>query len=364
MPVPETDFRDFLDEVDELARFAPEIIATVEADLDVRAREKKILRLADKEFFASQTSDLPGLDVEEQEILAEELELAIGRPRMSAYMVYVFVMIRGFLGGTLASKPSRRFLHESMSLYGFLQNRGRKMPGITTILENVNVVSDATRDLLFNKQIEFVLKANLDDFKKLTIDSTSVKANSRWPTDARILTGLLMRANRLGQQLHIYGLAASHPAWVTRWYTVINQSACQLCLLETTPRSRGKLKKHYRQLLKRGRKAANYLAAELKRQDFSIEALPPSRCVLFRRLIQQIKSDVLDGNRVIQYANNRVFNGKVLPSTEKVLSLSDGSAAYIKKGSHNAVIGYKPQLVRSEHGFVTNLLVPQRNVPY
>ena len=39
----------------------------------------------------------------------------------------------------------------------------------------------------------------------------------------------------------------------------------------------------------------------------------------------------------------------------KVLSLSDGSAAYIKKGSRN-LIGYKPQLVRSENGFVTSLI--------
>ena len=49
------------------------------------------------------------------------------------------------------------------------------------------------------------------------------------------------------------------------------------------------------------------------------------------------------------------------PSTEKVLSLSDGSAAYIKKGGRDPVIGYKPQLVRSEKGFVTSLIVPQGN---
>jgi IS5 family transposase len=42
--------------------------------------------------------------------------------------------------------------------------------------------------------------------------------------------------------------------------------------------------------------------------------------------------------------------------------LSDGSAAFIqKKGSREAVIGYKPQLVRSENGFVTSLMVPEGN---
>ena len=64
---------------------------------------------------------------------------------------------------------------------------------------------------------------------------------------------------------------------------------------------------------------------------------------------------------VAAMVEDRVFRDKKLPSTEKLLSLSDGSAAYIKKGSRNPVIGYKPQLVRSENGFVTNLIVPQGN---
>ena len=42
LPVPDTDLRDFLDEVDDLARFAPEIITAIEADLDAHARKKVI----------------------------------------------------------------------------------------------------------------------------------------------------------------------------------------------------------------------------------------------------------------------------------------------------------------------------------
>ena len=64
---------------------------------------------------------------------------------------------------------------------------------------------------------------------------------------------------------------------------------------------------------------------------------------------------------MVEYAGDRVFYDKKLPSTEKVLSLSDGSAAYIKKGGREPVIGYKPQLVRSEQGFVTSLIVPEGN---
>jgi len=363
LPVPDTDFRDFLDEVDELSRFAPKIIEEIEKNLDADARAKKKLRMEDRKFFESLTSDLPTLHVAEAELLADELEIGVGRPRMSAELVYLFLMIRGFLGGSLASKPSRRFLRESMSLYAYLDNRGLPMPGVTTILENVNRVSTKTLGLIFDEQIKFVLKEELDDFLKLTIDSTSVKANSSWPTDAKILTGLLMRVSRLGQKLHVFGLENFRQGWVPRWLKEMGKLVFQICLVAGKGKSKGKLKKHYRGLLRRGRKAANAMTTELNRleQGLLMDALAPSRRLLLQRVLDQIKTDLADANRVIEYANDRVFHDKKLPSTEKVLSLADGSAAYIKKGSRAAVIGYKPQLVRSANGFVTSLIVPEGN---
>jgi len=362
LPVPDTDFRDFLDEVEELSRFAPEIIAAVEKDLDRNAREKKSLRLADRKFFESRTDDLPAMNIRERNVLAEELNLAVGRPRMPGYAVYVFLMMRGFLG-SLTTKPARRFLRESMSLYGFLQCRGLSLPGATTILENVNLVSHATRELIFDKQIALILGAELDNFKSLTIDSTAVKANSAWPTDAKILTGLLMRANRLGQKLHLFELADFSQGWVPRWLEEMDKLVFQICLVAGKAKSKGKLKKRYRQLLARGRKAADALAVEMQRLEprRPLEGQAPSRRVLLERVIQQIQADLADANRVLAYAHGRVFHDQKLPSTEKVLSLADGSAAYIQKGNRNPVIGYKPQLVRSENGFVTSLMVPQGN---
>ena len=362
LPLPDTDFREYLDEIEDLAKSAPEIISAIEKDLDVHAREEKKIRLEDKKYFASHTADLPKLDIRERNLLAEELHLAVGRPRMPGYVVYVFLMVRGFLG-SLTSQPARRFLRESMSLYGFLQNRGLSMPAVTTILENVNLVSQGTIELIFRKQIALIHREDLDDFKQLTIDSTAVKANSCWPTDARILTGLLKRVNRLGQKLHVFGLADFRLGWVPRWLEEMDRQEFQICLAAGKPKSKGKLKKRYRQLLKRGPKATDFLGDELKRLKSRLEPdlLEPSRRMLLQQVMQQIETDISDAKRVIKYAGDRVFRGQTLPSTQKVLSLADGSAAYIQKGSRAAVIGYKPQLVRSAKGFVPSLIVPQGN---
>jgi hypothetical protein len=103
-PLPDTDFRDYLEEVDELIRFAPEIAAKIDQDLDAHARKKKRLRQEDRKFFESRTADLPELNVPERELAADELSLAVGRPRMPAYTVFLFMMLRGF-PGSLSSKP-------------------------------------------------------------------------------------------------------------------------------------------------------------------------------------------------------------------------------------------------------------------
>ena len=262
LPVPDTDFRDFLDEVEELAGFAAQIIEAIEKDPDAHAREKKKLRLEDRRFFEGRTAELPEPDIEEENILAAELNLAVGRPRMPAYAVYVFVMIRGvsrFVDHETGTAVSARV----DELVRILQRRGLRMPAVTTILENVNLVSHRTRELIFDKQIGFILQEQWDDFGKLTIDGTSVKANSCWPTDGKIPTGLLMRANRLGQKLHIFGLEDFRKGWVGRWLQEMDKLEFQICLAAGKPKSKGKLKKHYRRLLKRGRKAADSLTGEL-----------------------------------------------------------------------------------------------------
>ena len=59
LPLPDTDFRDYLDEIEDLAKSAPEIVVAIEKDLDVHARQKKKIRLEDQKYFASRTAALP-----------------------------------------------------------------------------------------------------------------------------------------------------------------------------------------------------------------------------------------------------------------------------------------------------------------
>ena len=360
---PDTDFCDFLNEIDELVKFCPEIITSIERDLKEDSIREKSIRLADKQFQEGLTMSLPDLAMCENDIKDVELTLEIGRPRMPAYLVYIFLMIRGNLG-SLTSKKARTFLKESISLHVFLENHGFTLPGRTTIQENVNCVSNATRNLIFDCQLRKVQAEGLDDFKKVLIDSTSVSANSAWPTDAKIVNGLISRIHRLGQKLDEFGFVNFKIFRMEDWLKEMDSLEFTINLAAGKANSKGKLKKYYRQLLNRGLQALAHLAKELA--DFEDRYAPysgllPSRLICLDKIIEQIKEDLSGSYRVIEYTQDRVLNGKHLKSTEKILSLSDKAAAFIKKGNRNPVIGYKPQLGRSGNGFIPSLIVPEGN---
>lgn len=363
LPVPDTDFREYLDEVLLMAGKFPEILTAIDADLDRHAKRKKAIRLADKRFIENQTPDCPGLELSGSGIVPANLSLDVGRPRMQPILAFVFLMLRGFLG-SLTDKQALRFMYESISLHGLIANLGLgRAPGASTVLENINAISSETRDLILDKQIELVISEGLDDFQKLTIDSTHTAANSAWPTDSRILTALLGRAHRLGQSLDSFGIANFKAGWTPRWLKEMDALDFKIALTAGKAKSKGNRKKHYRALLKRGEKVMNAVLSQYRNLAGSIdmESFLPSRRILLRRMLEQIETSLADAGKVIGCAHKRVLNEVKVPAPEKVLSISDPDAAFINKGNRDPVVGYKPQLVRSGNGFVPALVVPCGN---
>lgn len=121
------------------------------------------------------------------------------------------LVLRGHYGSVSAQEDWDRFT-DSMTLRNYIDEYGIRFPGRTTVLENLNILSEATLSYVVNCQLEYVLGTELDDFQALTIDSTSVHANSAWPTDIGLITRFINRAYRLGQCLAGFGLS-NFRAW-------------------------------------------------------------------------------------------------------------------------------------------------------
>ena len=95
----------------------------IDEDLDLHAKKKKLLRLADAEFLAGQTLDLPKLQLQLRELEIDKIELETGRSRTDAYIVYLFLTLRGFNGGC-KDQPARLLLEESITLRLWLEHLG------------------------------------------------------------------------------------------------------------------------------------------------------------------------------------------------------------------------------------------------
>lgn len=371
LTLPDNEFSEYLKEAHDLVSRYPEILASIDADLDKRAKYKKKLRLLDQHWELSQSKKLPGMPLNSNSKISieaindEELELKEGCPRMDAYLVYMFMMMRGFLGGVKTSELKLLF-SESKTIEIFLMSCNEsKRPGFSTISENVNAVSNYTRELIFDYQILMIADDGLDDFRELTIDSTSVKGNSAWPTDSGLLTGLVERLYHRGKKLHKFGIRDIADRRFPDIIEKMKNFSKQISFSVNKPKSKIKRKRLYRKLLKEASSAHKLFLSELnkvKESFLDVEGnIAPSREMRLKRLMELMEDDVGSLLKVIGYCSRRINESETTEAKDKVLSLSDKSAGFIKKGDREAVIGYKPQLGRSKKGFISAFKLPQGN---
>ncbi len=354
----------FCEEVFSLGEKYPAIYEKIKHDQDAHGKKKKLLRNLDKQYLHSKNTDLPEIGYEALDLSKQEIILAPGRPRMSPELVLLFVLLRGYYGSVSNRFVCDRF-KDSITLYVLFSNLNLKIPGTTTILENINSLSNETRDFIFTCQLEDIFNVELDDFSYVLFDSTSVSASTCWPTDAGIILRLLERVYIYGKKLEDFGVKSIQDFYLKDWFGELKQILFSINNAKGTKKRKKqeKVKPLYEAYLKTAHKAYGYLIRIFELRSTVIKSidLPPSTKQKLLKIHDRMEEDLLMLSPVLYYTEKRVFNEIVLPSTEKIISLSDEAAAFIKKGQRNAVVGYKPQLAQSKQGFVTALIIESGN---
>jgi len=354
---------DFLNEIHQIARLEPSIVECIDEDLDLHAKKKKLLRLADAEFLASQTLDLPKLQLQLRELEIDKIELETGRPRTDAYIVYLFLMLRGFNGGC-KDQHARLLLEESVTLRLWLEHLGLQLPPASTLSDNLNAVGNQTRALIHQVQLRYILQQGLDDFQKCFIDSTAVEANTERPTDSAILVRLIARVCTTGGNLHRLDLPDMNPIGLLEQQEELRRLSQQIHFLTGKARAGAKRKKWYFQLIRRVRRLRKRLLRDLETVRRNLEGradLPPSRRLMAEEALGLIADDLAALEQAANVCERRIMAEEEVPVAEKIISLSDSDASFIVKGGWNTVVGYRPQLARSGSGFVTALVLPRGN---
>jgi len=359
----DSQLNDFLSEIHQIVRFEPSIVERIDEDLDLHAKKKKLLRLADAQFLAGQTLDLPKLQLQLSELKIDNIELETGRPRTDAYIVYLFLMLRGFNGGC-KDQHARLLLEESITIKLWLEHLGLELPPASTLSDNLNAVSNQTRALIHQVQLRYIIQQGLDDFQKSFIDSTAVEANTERPTDSTLLVRLIARVCTTGGNLHRLDLPDMKQIGLLAQQEELRRLSQQIHFLHGKARGAAKRKKVYFQLLRRVRRLRKRLLRDLELVHRNLEGradLPPSRRLMAEEALCLIAEDLAALEQAAQVCQRRVMEEEKVPMAEKIISLSDSDASFIVKGGWNTVVGYRPQLARSGSGFVTALVLPRGN---
>lgn len=397
---PDSECSELLSTASQLASFAPEILVSIEGDLDTYALEKKRKRWEHQRWIEEQTGaliELPPADM-------GKLQLEQGRPRMHPLAVLSFLFLRGWLGG---GKDARLevMLRESVSLHIFLRNLDQPFPGASTIEENLNALSIETREIVLKAELALAFEEKLEDFESLRIDSTHCASASAYPTDSGTLTKLLCRMSSRMQKVERIALRACDQIQGTQlgeWSEEMRQLNYRICTLtsssaieaekaersesaeqagketgtnEQKPKNQGigrqkesaktKLRRElYCELYTKAQGALEVLAPMVETLREQIEESESSPQMQAKRelWIAVMEEDLQAAAKVIEQSRRRVCEGKKPSASAKMpLSVSDLSASFIEKGSWERVFGYRPQLAFSGKGLVSALLVPEGN---
>lgn len=358
---PDTELKEVVLEVFRLLDYRPGLRQLAQRDLDLAAAADKKLRLiASAEQLAATPSlaGLPSPGVAEIEASAmESLRLKEGRPRtLDGEAVLLLAMTRAHLD-SVSSRQALDRIRDSLVMNAYFEARGLSIPSRSVMHRWVNCISEETYEHILEAHLRMVMDEGLDDMERVTADSFSVWADTRWPTDSSMILGLLSRAWHCAGKLSDMGLQSFCEGYIPTWLDRIRRFDRELSFACGKPGSRRKIRRLYSKLCGR----ADLLLQRLDRQlpellpawTEEIATLPFFARRTAETLLDRITSDLDDAAKVVAYARERVLEGRSVPSSEKILSLSDRSAAYIKKGGREVVIGYKPQLMRSCNGFVT-----------
>ena len=339
----------------------PKIERAIEFDLDNHGLKKKELRIQVKKYNEAKRSQDYLFDTNNYESIIPS-ELKSGRPRMKSDILLFFLAIRG-LWGTISDHQASERIKDSISINSILAMYGYSVPGINTIRENLNAISISTRELILKCQAMLILEKGLDDFSAVYIDSTDVKGNTAFPTDISILYKLIDRVRRSFIILEDFGMPVIEAGWLNTRIERMNACLCFMSMNAGKRGVKGKVKEKFKSF---SQLAFNSIISFFREQErltpyWEVTDISPEKGIALDAIWYKIDDDLNNALYALCYADLSINKNIKLPSREKILSISDADAAYISKGQRIPVIGYKPQIARSQNGFICGYLTPEGN---
>lgn len=356
-----SDFGDFLREGMRFYQQTPEIESLIESLQDAHGLRKKSLRLWDSQSHRQDCFDWEEVQMPQCKTLLK------GRPRMPPQNVFLFYLVSTWQDGVCKSS-AKTLIEESSTIRTLLHPSTRQMPGVTTILENINLIDEQAALKISQKQLRWLEKQDhsLAQWERVVVDSTAVKANASYPIDSALLVeslhGLLRELQRMKQML---GLERELSCKVNRWLSQVETQHREMGLWGKKAGKRKRVRQGYRKALSATMKILKCVQAFQSRylQDqvqYALQLTHKQRRHL--KTIEQRHGGYFHALlSVVNQANERIFKGKPLKSDLKYFSNKDTDAAIIVKGGREAILGYKIQFAFNDAGYCAAAVLNKGN---
>lgn len=337
----------------------PQVLDMIHADQIKHGLDKKRLREADARWERQQSaSEMSPLFDDDQGDVCVANALHNTKPRMSAEVVFIFVLVRAYLGN-IKSEKNKTFIYDSKFLQVLLQQYGyMRVPGASTILDNINLLSDTTIDEILRISVKAAVEQEEVSMKKLYFDSTRIQADSAWPTESKTILDLLNRVRHGFQILREQGIAVNLDSGVEEMLEVIQSATKSIALTTGKKGAKKNRKKKYQQIFREAKKLIQIFEKARKRIEGKLDDVKPSLREWADCICEWMDVDLSNASLCVENAKKRILKEEKVPAESKVTGISDPDAAMIAKGEKQLVFGYKPQVGRSEQGFIVSVIIP------
>lgn len=289
------------------------------------------------------------VDLVFQDLVRSGVRDDIGRCGLSADTVLRALLVKqmnGFSYEQLAFHLADSSSYQTFCRIGI----GQKPPSKSTLQRDIKKLRAETLHATNRALVQYAKKQGVEDGQRVRTDCTEVEANVRIPTDSsllldcvRVLVRLLKRAEK-----HVAFHWRNHCRVAKRRDVAINNA-----------RSNNDRQPLYGDLIKHVRRTLNYA-------DSALRALrSPSGGGTPRQVITRLTDEFADifdlTERVIWQTEQRVFEGRTVEATKKVVSIFETHTAIISKARRDTVYGHKILLTTGTSGLVVDSLVERHN---
>ena len=161
LSTPDTELKDIFLEGLKLIRHEPSILDRIGFDIDQAAKEKKAMRLSDRSWYEDLNGILPGCEWIRGAVAfdPDKLTLFEGRPRLlDPESVFLLMLCRAHLDSVTSRQAADR-LKDSILIQTYFEARGMRLPSANTILDNINAVTNDTREYIFKSQMKMIMRS-------------------------------------------------------------------------------------------------------------------------------------------------------------------------------------------------------------